>query len=161
MYRNFDFANTFSPSIVYNLHLAEDYLLLWKDAHGCILKIGASFEDLIVHHISVKENINFTFKAKLIQYIEYIEENNICPSKILEAMKVIHKKRNQSNHEGCNKEYDARLCLKKIHHILGWCITKYCLGKPTHYQSSNGFCDSFINFRNMLESLGILDIETC
>ena len=152
MYRNFDFARAFSPSIIGDLHRAEDYLYFWEDSHGCILKIGASFEDLIVHHISIKEDISFPFKANLIEYIKYIERKRICPKKILQAMKFIHRKRNLANHEGWCREYDAHVCLVHIHKILGWCVIKYGLGVPTKYQQINGILEQDTDFRGMFES---------
>ncbi len=155
MYRNFDFAEAFSPSIIDDLHLAENYLYFWDDPHGCMLKIGASFEDLMVHHISVKENIGFPFKADLIEYIKYIERKEICPKRILQAMKFIHRKRNLANHEGWNREYDAHVCLVQIHNILGWCVNKYGLGRPTKYQTMSAILESDTDFRGLLESLVI------
>jgi len=158
MYRNFDFARGFSPSIIDDLQLAENYLYFWNDPHGCMLKIGASFEDLIVHHIGVKEYINFPFKADLIEYIKHIEKKNICPKKVLYAMKNIHRKRNLANHEGWCREYDAHLCLVQINNLLGWCVTKYGLGKPTKYQTLNNILEEDIDFRGWIESLLIPSI---
>lgn len=155
MYRNYDFAKAFSPSIIDDLHLAEEYLYFWEDPHACILKIGASFEDLMVHHISIKEDISFLFQAKLIEYINYIEKRNICPKKILQAMKYIHRKRNLANHERLGEEYDAGVCLVKINIILGWCIIEYGLGRPTKYQPLNGILERDIDFRGCMESLVI------
>ena len=155
MYRNYDFARAFSPSIIDDLHLAEEYLYFWKDPHGCILKIGASFEDLMVHHISIKEDISFLLKANLIEYIKYIERKRICPKKILQAMKFIHNKRNLANHEGWCREYDAHVCLVQIHKILGWCVIKYGLGRPTKYQILSCILERDADFRGWVESLVI------
>ncbi len=155
MYRNFDFAITFAPSIIDDLCMAEEYLFFWKDAQGCILKIGASFENLIINHISIKESISFPFNAKLIEYIKYIERKEICPKRILQAMKFIHRKRNLANHEGWSKEYDAHVCLVQIHNILSWCVNKYGLGRPTKYQTMSGILESDTDFRGLLESLVI------
>lgn len=155
MYRNYDYARAFSPSIIDDLHLAEEYLYFWKDPHGCMLKIGASFEDLMVHHIGIKEDISLPFEATLIEYINYIEQKFICPKKILQAMKYIHRKRNLANHEGWCRTYDAEVCLVQINKILGWCVIKYGLGRPTKYRPLNGIIEADIDFRGCMESLVI------
>ena len=152
MYRNFDFAGRFAPSVVEDLHLAEEYLYFMRDAHGCILKIGAAFEDLIVHHVSIKEDISFPFQARLCDYINLFEHKEICPKKIILAMKYIHRKRNLANHEGWSREYDAEVCLVEMHNILAWCVKKYGLGDPTKYQAVNGILDQDTDFRSMFES---------
>ena len=152
MYRNFDFAREFAPSVVEDLHLAEEYLYFMRDAHGCILKIGAALEDLIVRHVSTKEDIGFPFQARLCDYINFMERKETCPKKIILAMKYIHRKRNLANHEGWSREYDAEACLVKMHNILAWCVRKYELGAPTEYQAVNGILEQDTDFRSIFES---------
>lgn len=152
MYRNFDFARGFAPSVVEDLHLAEEYLYFLKDAHGCILKIGAAFEDLIVHHVSIKENMHFLFEARLCDYLDSLKRKDVCPKNVFQAMKYIHRKRNLANHEGWSRKYDADVCLVKMHNILTWCVRKYGLGVPTKYQQINRILEQDTDFRGMFES---------
>lgn len=152
MYRNFDFAIGFAPSVVVDLHLSEEYLYFFKDAHGCILKIGAAFEDLMVHHVSIKEDISFPFQPTLCDYINLFERKEICPKKIILAMKYLRHKRNLANHEGWSREYDAEVCLVKMHNILAWSVIKYGLGVPTKYKTVNGILEQDTDFRGIFES---------
>ncbi len=125
MYRNFDFAKSFAPEVVEDLNLAEDYL--WDDPHGCMLKVGAAIEDLVVNDIAVRESLVKPFEAKprLKKCVELLEKIETCPRKVIQAMDYIRKRRNRANHEGWRKEYDAHECLKQAHWILSWFVEKY------------------------------------
>jgi len=139
MSTSFSFARTFAPKVTEDLNLAEDYLYAWNDPHGCMLKVGAAIEDLVVNHIALKQMLVSPFEAKpnLQEHIELLDKMGSCPKKIIQAMDYIRKRRNRANHERLDKEYDARECLKQAHRILNWCVEYYGLGKAISYQPIN------------------------
>lgn len=122
MYLNFDFAKDSVPKVVEDLNLAEDYLCIWNDPNGCMLKVGAAIEDLVVNHIAVRQLLVSSFgpKPTLQDCIELLEKIGNCPKEIIQATDYIRKRRNRANHEGWNKQYDATECLKRAHKILNW-----------------------------------------
>jgi len=124
MSTNFDFAKRFVPKVAEDLNLAEDYLCIWNDPHGCMLKVGAAIEDLVVNHIAVKKlSLNrFEDKASLQEYINLLEKTGSCPVNVIQAMEYIRKRRNRANHDGWNREYDAFECINHAHKILSWCM---------------------------------------
>jgi hypothetical protein len=124
MYRNFDFTKSFDPEVIGDLNRAEDYLYVWGDPHGCMLKVGAAIENLVVNDIVGRESLLKTFEAKpsLKKCVELLDKIETCPRKVIQAIDYIRKRRNRANHEGWRKEYDAHECLKQAHRILNWCV---------------------------------------
>lgn len=139
MYRNFDFARTFAPMVAEGLDLADNYLYSVGDSHGCMLKVGAAIEDL-VHQIIAIEDLDLPLDVgrSLQGCIIFLKNKRSCPERIIQDMEYIRRKRNKANHESWRKEHDARVCLKRAHRILSWCVEHYQIGTPTQYEPLDG-----------------------
>ncbi len=129
-YASFNFVRFFAPKVAEDLNLAEDYLHIWNDPHGSMLKVRAAIEDLVANHIVVRElPMNQSApKPSFQECIELLGKKGTIPKKVIQSMEYIRKRGNRANHERWDKLYDARECLKQAYKILSYWETVSLFG---------------------------------
>jgi len=146
MIHNFDFVKGFAPDVADILNLADCYLYLARDPHGSILKAGSAIQ-LLTQHIIEKECLSPQPWISECHHkcITFLQDKLALPKKVVEAMHHIRKKRNDAYYNNKASEYDIKVCMKKAHKILCWCIEHYNLGITTEYVAPDNdykpFCD--------------------
>ncbi|MFZ0035604.1 MAG: hypothetical protein WAK60_11540 [Sedimentisphaerales bacterium] len=77
-----------------DLSIAEDYLYIQHDPHGCMLKVGAATENLVVNYIAVKQLLVSPIgpKPQFQSCIALLEKAESCPKEIIRSMNYIRKK---------------------------------------------------------------------
>lgn len=116
-----------ASDVAEDLSIAGDYLYIQHDPHGCMLKVGAAIENLVVNYITVKQLLVSPIgpKPPFQSCIALLEKTESCPKEIIQSMNYIRKKRNRANHERWGKWYDACECLKQANKILSWYVEPF------------------------------------